>query len=159
METAKYENFKKEVKENYPIRKTMGISELNMDFENQENRNGSINIEGVNLKLSSSAFKSLLKTLNINDTFMGKFTDIFGMNSRNQLVKIIKNKISTSKNMQVAIYISPSTRRVVAITEASKPYISPEFYFNMVENVINEDRKSTRLNSSHTDISRMPSSA
>ena len=101
METVKYENFKKEVKENYPIRKTMGISELNMDFENQENRNGSINIEGVNLKLSSSAFKSLLKTLNINDTFMGKFTDIFGMNSRNQLVKIIKNKISTSKNMQI----------------------------------------------------------
>lgn len=138
--TLKYQNFKQEVKENYPIRKNMTISELNIDFENPENRNGCLTIEGVNLKLSSSAFKSLLKTLNINDTFMGKFTDIFGMNSRNQLVKIIKNKMSTSKNMQVAIYISPSTRRVVAITEASKPYISPDFYFNMVESVINDHK-------------------
>ena len=138
MENTKFKNFKQEVKLNYPIRKNLTISELKIDFENPENRNGSITIDGVGLKLSSGAFKSLLKTLKITDSFMGKFTDIFGMNSRNQLVKVIKNKISTSKDMMVSIYISPSTKMVVAITEASKPYISPEFYFNMVENVIND---------------------
>jgi hypothetical protein len=133
-----YENFKKEVKENYPIRKNMTLAELNIDFEDVESRNGNISIDGVKLKLSSGAFKSLLKTLKISDSFMGKFTDIFGMNSRNQLVKVIKTKMATQKDMKVAIYISPSTMRVVAITDASKPYISTDFYFDMVENVIND---------------------
>ena len=138
MENIKYENFKKEVKESYPIRKNMTLAELNIDFEDVESRNGNISIDGVKLKLSSGAFKSLLKTLKISDSFMGKFTDIFGMNSRNQLVKVIKTKMATQKDMKVAIYISPSTRRVVAVTDASKPYISPDFYFDMVENVIND---------------------
>jgi len=138
MENINYDNFKKEVKENYPIRKNLTLAELNIDFEDVESRNGNITLEGVKLKLSSGAFKSLLKTLKISDTFIGKFTDIFGMNSRNQLVKIIKTKLATSKDMKISIYISPSTMRVVAITDAGKPYISPEFYFDMVENVIND---------------------
>jgi hypothetical protein len=90
MEILKYENFKKEVKENYPIRKNVTLMGLNINFEDSESRNGSVSIDGVRLRLSSNAFKTLLKTLNITDTFMGKFTDIFGMNSRNQLIKIIK---------------------------------------------------------------------
>jgi hypothetical protein len=138
MEILKYENFKKEVKENYPIRKNVTLMGLNINFEDSESRNGSVSIDGVRLRLSSNAFKTLLKTLNITDTFMGKFTDIFGMNSRNQLIKIIKNKISSQKDMKVSIYISPSTMSVVAITDSSKPYVSPDFYFNMVENVIND---------------------
>lgn len=133
-----YENFKKEVKDNYPIRKNMTLAELNIDFEDTESRNGNITIDGVKLKLSSGAFKSLLKTLKVSDSFMGKFTDIFGMNSRNQLVNVIKNKMATQKDMKVAIYISPSTMRVVAVTDANKPYISTDFYFDMVENVIND---------------------
>jgi len=138
MENIKYENFKKEVKENYPIRKNLTLAELNIDFEDAESRNGNITLEGVKLKLSSGAFKTLLKTLKISDTFMGKFTDIFGMNSRNQLVKIIKHKLTTAKDMKVSIYVSPTTRWVVAITDAGKPYVSPDFYFDMVENVIND---------------------
>lgn len=138
MENIKYENFKKEVKENYPIRKNLTLAELNIDFEDVESRNGNITLEGVKLKLSSGAFKSLLKTLKVTDSFMGKFTDIFGMNSRNQLIKIIKSKMAAAKDMKVSIYISPSTMRVVAVTDASKPYISPDFYFDMVENVIND---------------------
>jgi hypothetical protein len=66
MENIKYENFKKEVKENYPIRKNMTLAELNIDFEDVESRNGNISIDGVKLKLSSGAFKSLLKTLKIS---------------------------------------------------------------------------------------------
>jgi hypothetical protein len=138
MENINYENFKKEVKENYPIRKNLTLSELNINFEDVESRNGNITLEGVKISLSSGAFKSLLKTLKISDSFMGKFTDIFGMNSRNQLVKIIKTKLAVEKDMKVSIYISPSTMRVVAITDMNKPYVSPDFYFNMVENVIND---------------------
>mgnify|MGYP003342996283 CR=1 FL=1 len=36
---------------------------------------------------------------------------------------------------------------------------SPDKEERLVELIVNGDRKSTRLNSSHTDISRMPSSA
>lgn len=138
MENMKYENFKKEVKENYPIRKNITLAELNIDFEDSESTHGSILIEGIKIKLSSGAFKSLLKTLKITDSFMGKFTDIFGVNSRNQLVKVIKSKMASQKDMKVALYISPSTRRVVAINDSTKPYISPDFYFDMVENVISD---------------------
>ena len=62
MENINYENFKKEVKENYPIRKNLTLSELNINFEDVESRNGNITLEGVKISLSSGAFKSLLKT-------------------------------------------------------------------------------------------------
>ena len=60
MENINYENFKKEVKENYPIRKNLTLSELNINFEDVESRNGNITLEGVKISLSSGAFKSLL---------------------------------------------------------------------------------------------------
>ena len=53
MENINYENFKKEVKENYPIRKNLTLSELNINFEDVESRNGNITLEGVKISLSS----------------------------------------------------------------------------------------------------------
>ena len=38
MENINYENFKKEVKDNYPIRKNLTLSELNIDFEDVDTR-------------------------------------------------------------------------------------------------------------------------
>ena len=47
---------------------------------------------------------------------------------------------------------------VVSQFGAKGPYVFP-VYSPESPTLANEDRKSTRLNSSHTDISRMPSSA
>ena len=139
MQQSKYEEFKKEVTENYPIRKNLTFSDIKIDFEDVESKYGTITIEGRPLRLTSSAFKSLLKTLGINDTFMNKFTSIFGVKSKNQLVNIIKNKMESSNSKTVSIYVHPKTFRVVAITPINKPYVSPEFYFNMVEGVMSDN--------------------
>jgi hypothetical protein len=136
---TKYEDFKQEVTENYPIRKNLTFSDLTINFEDTESKYGTITIEGKVLRLTNSAFKSLLKTLGLNDTFMSKFTNIFGVKSKNSLVNIIKTKMSTSNNQTVSVYIHPKTFRVVAITPTNKPYVSPDFYFNMVENVMSDN--------------------
>ena len=48
---------------------------------------------------------------------------------------------------------------VKAVRAANKKdWVRPEWVQDMVQ-ALSKDRKSTRLNSSHTDISRMPSSA
>ena len=52
-------------------------------------------------------------------------------------------------------YVYKMADRVVVGDRA----VGYELYFISVEAVVDTDRKSTRLNSSHTDISRMPSSA
>ena len=45
------------------------------------------------------------------------------------------------------------------LVECESPTDDPKAVNRFVETVADRDRKSTRLNSSHTDISRMPSSA
>ena len=139
MQQSKYEDFKKEVYENYPIRKNLTFSDIEIDFEDENQKFGSIKVEGRPLGLTSSAFKSLLKTLGLNDTFMKKFTNIFGVKSKNQLVSIIKNKMATNNTSRVSMYIHPKSLKVVAIQPMDKPYISPDFYFNMVENVMTDN--------------------
>ena len=139
MDYGNYEQFKKEVTENYPIRKNLTFSELNIDFEDENSRYGNVIMNGRHLKLTSKAFKSLMKTLGINDTFIQKFTSIFGMKSKSQLVNVIKNKMAAQDNKRVSIYVHPKTLSVVAITPTDKPYVSPDFYFNMVENVMSDN--------------------
>jgi len=137
--SSKYDQFKKEVQDNYPIRKNLAFTDLKINFEDENAKYGTISIEGKELKLTSSAFKSLLRTLGLNDTFIRKFTSIFGVKSKNQLVGVIKNKMSVSNNKTVSMYIHPQTFRIVAITPINKPYVSPEFYFNMVEDVMSDN--------------------
>jgi hypothetical protein len=139
MQQSKYDEFKKEVYENYPIRKNLTFSDISIDFEDENSKYGTITLEGRPLRLTSSAFKSLLRTLGVNDTFMNKFTSIFGVKSKNQLVNIIRNKMAASNSKTVSMYIHPKTFRVVAITPVNKPYVSPDFYFNMVEGVMSDN--------------------
>lgn len=138
MTNSKYENFKKEVSDNYPIRKNLDLSSLKIDFANDDEDFDKLEIDGRSFVLSSNAFNTLVKTLGINNTFMSKFTDIFGIKSKNKLVEIIKSKMSTS-NKKVSIYFNPKTFRITSITESDKPFISPNQYFEMVESVINDN--------------------
>ena len=57
-----------------------------------------------------------------------------------------------------AAYIKSNMNKsdAIIVTEIKEPF---EYYFGRKEQIYGIDRKSTRLNSSHTDISRMPSSA
>jgi hypothetical protein len=139
MSYTNYEQFKKEVNENYPIRKNLTFSELKIDFDDENSRYGNVIIEGRTLKLTNNAFKSLMKTLGINDTFIKKFTNIFGMKSKNQLVNVIRTKMASQDNKRVSMYVHPKSFNVVAIQPTEKPYVSPDFYFNMVENVMSDN--------------------
>jgi hypothetical protein len=136
---SKYDTFKKEVNDNYPIRKNLTFADIDINFEDENHKYGTITIEGKALPLTNSAFKSLLSTLGVNDTFIRKFTSIFGVKSKNQLVGVIKNKMSASNDKTVSMYIHPQTFKIVAITPVNKPYVSPDFYFNMVENVMSDN--------------------
>ena len=49
--------------------------------------------------------------------------------------------------------------RILEILESESNKESSHNKYNQVDLKVKKDRKSTRLNSSHTDISRMPSSA
>ena len=65
------------------------------------------------------------------------------------------------------IYILPNNKNIILAAEQAKSLVEDKKIFVVpsktvpqgIAALINLDRKSTRLNSSHTDISRMPSSA
>ena len=65
-----------------------------------------------------------------------------------------------SMNLIALLYLIASVCFIQALKGLSHPTTSIRGnLFGMVGMTIAVDRKSTRLNSSHTDISRMPSSA
>jgi len=138
MSYKNYEEFKLGVKENYPIKKVINLSDIDINLGDEGF--GKINIDGCDLKLSRSAFQSLIKTLGVSHTFINKFAGIFGSEAKTHLINIIKGKLSVDKSRRVAIYVHPQTLSVVAVTDTDKPYISPEVYFNMVEGVVSDHK-------------------
>ena len=63
---------------------------------------------------------------------------------------------------QIAEFDQSQVLNAIQAADAVKSSIaklSPTARANLLENIANEDRKSTRLNSSHSSVSRMPSSA
>ena len=92
---------------------------------------------------------------------------IRGPNDPKQIVKVIKisdGAIATSGTYEQGSHIFDPITKTIAIGARSATVIGPDG--GLAEALATalivsgrEDRKSTRLNSSHTDISRMPSSA
>ena len=68
---------------------------------------------------------------------------------RNKLAKRLHEQIELARAQQTGAHYAPIKFRTVKDAETGAR--------KQIET--NKDRKSTRLNSSHTDISRMPSSA
>jgi hypothetical protein len=92
-----YDEFKQGVKDNYPIRKVVNLSDVKIDLDDDQSNFGMINLEGHNLKLSRKAFQGLIKTLGLSNNFINKFANIFGAKAKSQLVNIIKGVISDHK--------------------------------------------------------------
>jgi hypothetical protein len=135
-----YDEFKMGVKENYPIRKVVNLSDVNINLDDSHSNFGKITLDGFDLKLTRGAFQNLIKTLGLSNTFINKFTDIFGAKAKGQLVDIIKSRLAVNKNLKVAIYVHPQTLRIVAISDTDKPYVSPNVYYDMVEGVISDHK-------------------
>lgn len=133
-----YDNFKQEVKENYPLRTVMGISALKLDLN--EGSYGTLEINGRKIELLKSAFQSLIKAMGITNTFIEKFGKLFGAGLKNKLVDVLTKKLDADKNSRLAVYIHPKLLKVVAITQPNTPYVSPEFYFDTVENVLSDNQ-------------------
>ena len=74
MSYKNYEEFKLGVKENYPIKKVINLSDIDINLGDEGF--GKINIDGCDLKLSRSAFQSLIKTLGVSHTFINKFISL-----------------------------------------------------------------------------------
>jgi hypothetical protein len=135
-----YDEFKQGVKDNYPIRKVINLSEIKIDLDDNTSNFGIIDLEGHNLKLSRKAFQGLIKTLGLSNNFINKFANIFGAKAKSQLVNIIKGKLATNRDQKVAIYVHPQTFSIVAVSDTNKPFVSPNVYYDMVEGVISDHK-------------------
>ena len=75
----------------------------------------------------------------------------------------VLGQLNPSANVETTVYTVPAATQTVVSTIAVCNLANVATTFSLAVKVANaavaKDRKITRLNSSHTDISRMPSSA
>ena len=108
---------------------------------------------------------TIIKNLIYNDQYARKVTpflkpEYFSRNSDKLVIKNILAFINKYNNLPSHESLIIGFNSMDKISEGDlKEVIDTLSEVNQHKNEVSEDRKSTRLNSSHTDISRMPSSA
>ena len=93
--------------------------------------------------------------------------DIFDLAKTNDQIITAKKAMETLAKEGKTILFVGGKKEIAALVKQSasrinSPYVSTRWLGGSISNfseIKKRDRKSTRLNSSHTDISRMPSSA
>ena len=89
---------------------------------------------------------------NLSDLYIDELKDLWSAND--QMVRALKKLTPQATHPELKEMLEASQKGIADHTDLLKALIA-----NQGEKVSKEDRKSTRLNSSHLDLSRMPSSA
>ena len=103
--------------------------------------------------------QDVLKDYNYEGSAISTLLDILAYNTQYNAyyLNMVANELFLDTALQRASVVSHAKE----LNYTPKSVIAPTAFINLTVNQVadSSDRKSTRLNSSHTDISRMPSSA
>lgn len=123
---------KTETLEAQNLRKTVPFRDINLV-------NGdTIEYQGKQIKITTDAFKSLLRMLGMSQQFANKFENLFNAEAKAQFINRIKDAMASNAGglNQVTLVLNPISKSVVAFRKDESGGISNEQFLNVAEGII-----------------------
>lgn len=123
---------KTETLEAQNLRKTVPFRDINLV-------NGdTIQYQGKQIKITTDAFKSLLRMLGMSQQFANKFENLFNAEAKAQFINRIKDAMASNAGglNQVTLVLNPISKSVVAFRKDESGGISNEQFLNVAEGII-----------------------
>jgi len=115
------------------LRRTVNAREIEIIDEN------TIFYNGAQIKITSGAFKSLMKMVGMSQTFIKKFEKLFNPKAKAQFINTMKNAMaSNSGNMpNITMVLNPVNKVIVAFTKDASELISNTNFVEQAERILN----------------------
>jgi len=115
------------------LRRTVAAREIEIIDEN------TILYNGAQIKITSNAFKSLMKMIGMSQTFIKKFEKLFNPKTKAQFINTMKNAMATnSGNMpNVTMVLNPVNKTIVAFSKDASELISNKNFVENAERILN----------------------
>ena len=122
----------KETLDAQSLRKTVPFRDINLV-------NGdTIEYQGKQIKITTNAFKSLLRMLGMSQQFANKFENLFNAEAKAQFINRIKDAMASNAGglNQVTLVLNPISKSVVAFRKDESGGISNQQFMNVAEGII-----------------------
>lgn len=115
------------------LRRTVNAREIEIIDEK------TIFYNGAQIKITSQAFKSLMKMVGMSQTFIKKFEKLFNPKAKAQFINTMKNAMaSNSGNMpNITMVLNPVNKTIVAFTKDASELISNTNFVEQAERILN----------------------
>lgn len=116
------------------LRKTVPFSQINLIDAD------TIEYSGARIKITTAAFKSLLKLIGMSQQFANKFEKLFNAEAKSQFINRMKDAMaSNSGNLSnVTLVLNPVSKAIVHFGKDESVKISNEQFIGVAENMIND---------------------
>ena len=115
-----------------PIRKEVSLK--NLEVINDK----TISVEGMQIPMSSQAFKDTIKAVGLPVTFDKSFTNSFGEKARQQLINRLKSSMAAKGQSTVSLVVSPETKSIIGVHKSPKDLISNDSFLKTASQVIDQ---------------------
>ena len=115
------------------LRRTVAAREIEIIDEK------TILYNGAQIKITDSAFKSLMRMIGMSQTFIKKFEKLFNPKTKAQFINTMKNAMATnSGNMpNVTMVLNPVNKTIVAFTKEASELVSNKNFVEQAERILN----------------------
>ena len=115
------------------LRRTVAVREIEIIDES------TISYNGKSIKITSGAFKSLMKMIGMSQTFIKKFEKLFNEKAKAQFINTVKNAMSTNRGNlpDVTMVLNPASRTIVAFTKQANELISNSNFVEQADRILN----------------------
>ena len=125
-----FAEFKQRVLSKNIKRKRVSLSEINIISDSVAK------YAGLTFKLSESAFKSLMRHLNISKGFRDNLIKEFGTNFVDKLISIMSSSIK-NRNLDVVMLVDLNTKTILNFLPNDEFMISNDQFFTEIEKIVN----------------------
>ena len=127
------ESRKLETLNSQALRRTVAMREIDIIDDK------TISYNGGTIKVTSNAFKNLMRTIGMSQTFIKRFEKLFNEKAKAQFINTVKNAMATNKgNMpNITMVLNPVNKTIIAFVKEANSLISNSNFVEQTERLLN----------------------
>tara|TARA_R110000796_G_scaffold30819_9_gene82071 strand:+ start:4867 stop:6015 length:1149 start_codon:yes stop_codon:yes gene_type:complete len=124
---------KQETLDAQALRRTVAMREIQIIDEK------TISYNGKSIRITDSAFKSLMRNIGMSQTFIKKFEKLFNAKAKAQFINTMKNAMATNSGdmPSITMVLNPVNKVIVAFAKDASELISNSNFVEQAERVLN----------------------